>query len=160
METTRHFTATTYVVNDGATVLHEHPKLGIHTPPGGHLHRDELPHEAAIREVREEVGLSAALVADDAGVETAAGRSLPEPAHHMLYDVDACDGDVAHQHVDFVCYASVPSRDVAPAGTGEAAADAWTWHTASDLRAGGFDDDVVELGVEAIRTVSAATEEA
>ena len=56
METTRHFTATVYLVNDGATALHEHPTLGIRLPPGGHVDRDELPHEAGLREVHEETG--------------------------------------------------------------------------------------------------------
>jgi 8-oxo-dGTP pyrophosphatase MutT (NUDIX family) len=59
METTRHFTATTYVVNDGATVLHDHKRLDLWLAPGGHIDRDELPHEAALREVREETGLDA-----------------------------------------------------------------------------------------------------
>ena len=50
METTRHFVATCYVVNDGATLLHEHEKLEMWLPPGGHVDRDELPHETALRE--------------------------------------------------------------------------------------------------------------
>ncbi|WP_164093824.1 NUDIX domain-containing protein, partial [Stenotrophomonas maltophilia] len=57
METTRHTTATIYIVNDGATALHWHRRLGIRIPPGGHVERDELPHEAGLREVREETGL-------------------------------------------------------------------------------------------------------
>ena len=58
METTRHFVATCYVVDDGATLLHEHEKLGMWLPPGGHVDRDELPHEAALRETYEETGLA------------------------------------------------------------------------------------------------------
>jgi ADP-ribose pyrophosphatase YjhB (NUDIX family) len=152
METTRHFTATTYVVNDGATALHEHPALGIHIPPGGHLARDELPHEAAVREVREETGLEATLVADD-GITSPGGRSIPQPAHLMLYDVDTVDGDPVHQHVDHVFFARVPTRDVDPAGDDEVAGDAWTWYTPTALRERGFDEDVVRIGTEAIETV-------
>ena len=74
METTRHFTATVYVVNDGATALHEHKRLGIHIPPGGHVDRDELPHEAALREVREETGLEATLLDDTPTVRAAPAR--------------------------------------------------------------------------------------
>ena len=48
METTRHFVATVYVVHKGATLLHEHDRLGMWLPPGGHIDRDELPHEAAV----------------------------------------------------------------------------------------------------------------
>jgi ADP-ribose pyrophosphatase YjhB (NUDIX family) len=158
METTRHFTATTYVVNDGATALHEHPSLGIHIPPGGHIARDELPHEAAVREVREETGLDATLVADD-GVPSPAGRSLPQPAYQMLYDVDVVDGDPAHQHVDHVFFAWVPSRDIDPDGRDEVSADGWAWYTPADLRAEGFDDDVVAIGTEAVEAVTASREE-
>ncbi|WP_418283082.1 NUDIX domain-containing protein [Halorubrum sp. DTA98] len=157
METTRHFTATTYIVNDGATALHEHDRLGIHLPPGGHVDRDELPHEAAIREIREETGLEADLVADRADVETPNGRPLPEPAHLMLHDIDVHpDGSVGHQHIDHLYYAHVPHRRIDPAGDDEAAADDWNWYTPDDLHASEFDSDVVELGCEAIETVADA----
>ncbi len=157
METTRHFTATTYIVNDGATALHEHGRLGIHLPPGGHIDRDELPHEAALREVREETGLEAELVADRADVETPNGRSLPEPAHQMLHDINVHpDGSVGHQHIDHLYYAHVPSREIDPNGDDEATADRWEWYAPSDLRASDFDEDVVALGCEAIRTVKNA----
>jgi 8-oxo-dGTP pyrophosphatase MutT (NUDIX family) len=152
METTRHFTTTTYVVNDGATALHEHPSLGIRIPPGGHLARDELPHEAAVREVYEETGLDATLVAAE-GVASPAGRSLPQPAYQMLYDVDSVDGRPVHQHVDHVFFARVPTRDIAPAGDDETPADAWDWYTPTDLRTAGLDDDVVTIGTEAIEAV-------
>jgi ADP-ribose pyrophosphatase YjhB (NUDIX family) len=46
METTRHFVATVYVVNGGAVALHEHDRLGMWLPPGGHVEREELPHDA------------------------------------------------------------------------------------------------------------------
>jgi 8-oxo-dGTP pyrophosphatase MutT (NUDIX family) len=158
METTRHFTATTYVVNEGATALHEHPSLDIRIPPGGHIARDELPHEAAMREVREETGLDPTLVVGD-GVPSPAGRSLPQPAYQMLYDVDVVDGEPAHQHVDHVFFAWVSSRDIDPAGHDEMPADAWDWYTPEELRADGFDEDVVVIGTEAIETVAASIEE-
>jgi len=159
METTRHFTATTYIVNDGATALHEHGRLGIHLPPGGHIERDELPHEAALREVREETGLAAELIADRADIDAPNGRPLPEPAHQLLHDIDVYpDGSVGHQHIDHLYYAWVPSRAIDPRGTDEAAADEWAWYTPAELAAGPFDADVIALGREAIDAVSEAVE--
>lgn len=170
-ETTRHFTATVYVVNDGATALHEHPRLGIRIPPGGHVGRDELPHETARREVREETGLDATILDErdasesraesgttsesdaETSITAPAGRELPRPRHQMLYDVDVLDGEVVHQHIDHVYYATVPSRDVTPQD-GEAAADTWEWFTAPDLRASNLEPDVVALGIEAIEVAS------
>jgi 8-oxo-dGTP pyrophosphatase MutT (NUDIX family) len=100
METTRHLTATVYLVADGATALHEHPRHGTRLPPGGHVERDELPHKAGLREVREETGLDATLVdaADrTTGVADAIGATaVPEPHHHLLYDVTVHDDAVSH----------------------------------------------------------------
>ncbi len=150
METTRHFTATVYVVADGATALHDHRRLGLTIPPGGHVDRDELPHETAIRECREETGLEATILpAGDTPLETETGRSLPRPRRQMLYDIDVHDGRVAHQHVDHVYYATVPSREIDPAD-GEVGVEDWRWYTPDELRASDVDDDVVALGCEAI----------
>jgi ADP-ribose pyrophosphatase len=154
METTRHFVATVYVVNEGATALHEHEKLDMWLPPGGHLDRDELPHEAAVREVGEEIGLSVELVTPRGVLQSENARSLPQPQHFLLEDIDACDGDVGHQHVDFVYYGRAESRDIDP-GPGETPADAWEWLTPEQLRsrADELPTDVVEAGQRAIDTV-------
>ncbi|WP_336344451.1 NUDIX domain-containing protein [Halalkalicoccus ordinarius] len=149
METTRHFVATVYVVNDGATLLHEHRKLGLWLPPGGHVERDELPHEAARREAREETGLEVALYESHDDVHSPTVRSLPEPAHLLLEDIDRLEDRVAHQHVDFVYYGRVDDRDLDP-GDGERAAEAWEWVTPEELEEDRFDSDVRRLGREAI----------
>jgi len=157
METTRHFTATTYVVNDGATALHEHEGLGIRLPPGGHVDRDELPHEAALREVREETGLDADLVATESSVTGPNTRGIPEPAHLMLHDINVHgDGSVGHQHVDHLYYARVDSRAIAPNGADEVGPDRWGWYTAAELAASGLQQDVIDLGREAIAAVDDA----
>jgi 8-oxo-dGTP pyrophosphatase MutT (NUDIX family) len=154
METTRHFTSTVYLVNDGATALHRHPKLGIRLPPGGHVDRDELPHEAGLREVREETGLDAELLGSAPDIDAPAGRALPQPRYQMLYDIDVHPGGrVAHQHIDFVYFARVENRAIAPDGEDEPGAEAWAWYTPSELRASNVDADTVDIGCEAIAAV-------
>ncbi|MFC7136760.1 NUDIX hydrolase [Halobaculum litoreum] len=156
METTRHFTATVYLVNDGATALHRHPRLGIRIPPGGHVDRDELPHEAALREAREETGLEPTLVDDTEPVEAPAGETLPTPRHTMLYDINVHeDGTVGHQHVDSIYFASADARAIDPAGDDEVGADGWEWYTPAALRESDVDSDTTAIGIEAIETVGA-----
>ncbi|ELZ26749.1 ADP-ribose pyrophosphatase [Halogeometricum pallidum JCM 14848] len=151
METTRHFTATVYIVNDGAVALHRHERLGIRVPPGGHVDRDELPHEAGLREVREETGLVAELLDETDPVAAPAGTVLPNPRRQMLYDIDVReDGRVGHQHIDHVYYATVDSREVDPAGDDEAGAAAWEWYDAEALRESDLDADTVQFSLEAI----------
>jgi 8-oxo-dGTP pyrophosphatase MutT (NUDIX family) len=152
METTRHFTATVYLVNDGAAALHEHARLGIRIPPGGHVDRDELPHEAGLREVREETGLDATLLGSAPEVPAPDGEPLPTPRYQMLYDINVHeDGTVGHQHIDHVFFARAPSRDIDPA-PGEEPPEAWDWYTLAELRESDVDPDTTSIAIEAIET--------
>ena len=47
----RHFTVAVFVVWEGKVLLHLHRKLGMWLPSGGHVERDEIPDNAAVREV-------------------------------------------------------------------------------------------------------------
>ncbi|WP_435195165.1 NUDIX hydrolase [Natronomonas sp. EA1] len=158
METTRHFVATVYVVCDGATALHEHERLGMWLPPGGHIDRDELPHEAALREAKEETGLDVELYAEQGEMDSETARSLPEPQHFLLEDINVHDGAVGHQHIDFVFYGASETQEIAPDGHDEAHPERWEWFTVEELeaRADELPEDVVEAGKRAIRTVSAS----
>ena len=156
METTRHFVATVYAVNGGAVALHEHDRLEMWLPPGGHLDRDELPHEAALRETEEELGMTIDLVAPQERITSETVRSIPQPQHFLVEDINVHgNGEVGHQHVDFVFYGAAPSREIQP-GDGEQPADDWTWFTAAELRAHNDEipADVVEIGRRAIETVA------
>ncbi|MGB7053659.1 MAG: NUDIX domain-containing protein, partial [Acidimicrobiales bacterium] len=53
-----HVTASAVVVGRRGVLLHRHRKLGRWMQPGGHLDPAEEPAEAAVRECREETGLS------------------------------------------------------------------------------------------------------
>jgi 8-oxo-dGTP pyrophosphatase MutT (NUDIX family) len=156
METTRHHTATAYVVESGAVALHRHDGLDRWLPPGGHLDRDELPHEAARREVEEELGMAVELVAETETIESETVAQLPQPQHYQLADVTVTDQGISHQHIDQVYYARAPHRTIEPA-PGEQPASDWSWFTAAELRerAGEIDPDVVEIGQLAIESVTA-----
>ncbi len=59
LATTRHFTATGFVVHDDSIALHWHPKVKAWLPPGGHIEPNEDPVQAVLREIEEETGLKA-----------------------------------------------------------------------------------------------------
>ncbi|MGH2447110.1 MAG: NUDIX hydrolase [Chloroflexota bacterium] len=106
-ETTRHFTATTFVVYNGKVLLHRHPRQQIWLPPGGHIERDELPDEAALREVREETGL--AVILSSAGQADELARDMgtavvAQPAYILVEQINQ-----HHQHIDFV-YQAIPEN--------------------------------------------------
>jgi 8-oxo-dGTP pyrophosphatase MutT (NUDIX family) len=155
METTRHFTATTYVVTDGATALHHHDKLDMWLPPGGHIDRDELPRAAARREVHEEIGQEVTLHEPETAIETGTVSELPGPEYLLLEDIHSyAEGQVGHQHIDFIYFGSVPSREIHPQGDGERGIDHWEWFEPEDLRSRPeLSAEVREIGLEAIEVV-------
>jgi hypothetical protein len=73
----------------------------------------------------------------------------------MLFDVNVNpDGEVGHQHIDFVYFGAVGGRVIDPAGDDEAAAGEWEWFTREDLRAfSELETEVEALGVDAIEAV-------
>jgi hypothetical protein len=72
----------------------------------------------------------------------------------MLADVNVCDGEVGHQHIDHVYYATVESRAIDPV-PGEPGPEAWAWYDPAALRESDVDPDVRQLGTEAIETADA-----
>ncbi len=51
------FTVEVFVVHNNKVLLRKHDKLKIWLSVGGHIELDEDPNQAAVREVKEEVGL-------------------------------------------------------------------------------------------------------
>ena len=96
---TRDFTATTFVVWRGAVLLHKHKKLGRWFPCGGHIEADELPDEAALREVLEESGVPVALVGERA-LPLTEPRQLVRPRGVQLEAITE-----GHEHIDLIYFA-------------------------------------------------------
>lgn len=62
----RHFNVTVYIVNEESKkfLMIKHKKLQKWLPPGGHIEPNEIPDDAARREVFEETGLKVHLFGD------------------------------------------------------------------------------------------------
>lgn len=98
-QTGRHFTVAVFVVWEGRVLLHHHRKLDMWLPPGGHIEKDELPDDAALREVWEETGVRVALVGERReDVEDPV--QLHRPAGVQLEDIGP-----GHQHIDLIYFA-------------------------------------------------------
>ncbi len=97
--TGRHFTVAVFVVWERKVLLHRHRKLGMWLPPGGHIERDELPDEAAVREVFEETGLRVELVGERRE-DVSDPVQLYRPAGVQLENIGP-----GHQHIDLIYFA-------------------------------------------------------
>jgi 8-oxo-dGTP pyrophosphatase MutT (NUDIX family) len=93
------------VVFEGKVLLHRHRKLGMWLPPGGHIERDELPDDAAVREVFEETGIRVELVGEKR-------EDIEDPVQlHRPAGVQLENIEPGHQHIDLIYFA----RPVGPA---------------------------------------------
>jgi ADP-ribose pyrophosphatase YjhB (NUDIX family) len=99
MGLTRDFTVATFVVHNDEVLLLWHRKLQRWLPPGGHIEPNELPDEAAVREVAEETGVAVELVGP-IGLPVERPRQLIRPAGVQVEDI-APD----HQHIDLIYFA-------------------------------------------------------
>lgn len=96
---------TSYVVDleREALLLVYHRKMQKWLSPGGHLEANEIPEEAAKREVFEETGLNIAFFPDEyIHIDRWNARSLVRPFLCLLEEIPAYKGEPAHQHIDLI----------------------------------------------------------
>ena len=99
----RDFTVAVFVVHGDRVLLHYHEKLKRWLPPGGHIEPNELPDEAAVREVIEETGVACVLAGgtrmhfDDPSLPV----QLVSPAGIQLEQIGP-----EHQHIDLIYFAA------------------------------------------------------
>ena len=140
---TRDFTATTFIVQGGRTLLLFHKEIRLWLPPGGHIDRDELPCNAAVREVREETGLEVTLLSSRSCMGTVEVLARPEC---ILLEQITPD----HQHIDLIYFGRVVGGRLAIA---ESEAEGYRWCTAEELEEDDIAEDIRRLGQMAIREV-------
>ena len=131
----REFTVAVFVVHEGHVLLLLHPKLGRWLPPGGHIEPNELPDEAAVREVEEETGVRVGLVG---------GRGLPidEPRQLVLpVGIQLENIGPGHQHIDLVYFAE-PVEDGHRVSGDFAAQVGAAWFGPDDLETLGADQEI------------------
>jgi len=95
---TRDFVSTVYIVKDSKILLVFHKRLNMWLPPGGHIDDNELPCDAAKREVLEETGFEVDLI----GKEELLGKGVKMLVHPKVLQLE--DIEEGHQHINLVYY--------------------------------------------------------
>jgi 8-oxo-dGTP pyrophosphatase MutT (NUDIX family) len=137
---TRDFTVAVFVVWQGCVLLHPHRKLGLWLPPGGHIEANELPDQAAVREVLEESGVRIVLESRPAiSFEASSPVLLAQPRGVQLEDIEP-----GHQHIDLV-YFAVPKSGPEAGYDGGISSEGspFGWYAAADLESLGVSGEVL-----------------
>jgi 8-oxo-dGTP pyrophosphatase MutT (NUDIX family) len=150
-EVLRHFTVAVFVVHERRVLLHYHRKLGRWLPPGGHVEDNELPDDAAVREVLEETGIRAQL-RGSRGLPIEHPRQLVVPAGIQVEHIYP-----GHEHIDLVYFAQPDPADVRAAEVDPrlAESDRVGWYLAEQLADLGADAEIQAWAQRALDALSA-----
>lgn len=120
------FAADVFVVFDGKVLIRKHDKYDFWLGVGGHVELDEDPNQAAVREVKEEVGLDVVLDASLLPVHTRTPREYELIPPHFLNRHRISE---THEHISFVYFAKADTDVVVP----EKETDEWKWLTREEV---------------------------
>ena len=153
----RHFTATTFIVFQEGIFLHWHRKIEKWLPPGGHIDKNEDPVTAALREVKEETGLTCQIISKFKPFSFSSPKQIIPPLVINLEDInDPKEG--YHQHIDMI-YVDYPVNSLNGLKNGWILVDRKKLNdrvkfSVSDNFSIAPEEDVISLGLYAIDLVA------
>ncbi|PIN99779.1 hypothetical protein COT72_04280 [archaeon CG10_big_fil_rev_8_21_14_0_10_43_11] len=100
------YTVEVFIVHDHKVLLRKHDKHKIWLSVGGHIETGEDPTQAALREVKEEVGLDVLLYAPEQAPSFEEGgyQELVQPTYMNRHRIND-----HHEHLTFVYFATTHS---------------------------------------------------
>ncbi|MEI7741679.1 MAG: NUDIX domain-containing protein [bacterium] len=103
------FTSEVFIVHKNRVLLRMHDKFKFWLSVGGHIELNEDPNEAALREVKEEVGLDVKLHGEAHQTEAAETgfKELISPVYNCRMRISP-----THEHVTFVYFATCESDNI------------------------------------------------
>jgi len=145
------FCSETFVVYKDTVLLRKHDKLKTWLSVGGHIELDEDPNEAAIREVKEEIGLNVTLVSEE-GKQPAFRKnknSLIPPQYLNRHDITD-----RHEHIAFVYFAKSEANILKLSDT--EITDECKWFTKKELIENnyGISEDIQFYALKALEKLS------
>ena len=153
----RHFTATAFIVFQEGIFLHWHKKIEKWLPPGGHIDKNEDPVTAALREVKEETGLTCQIISKFKPFSFSSPKQIIPPLVINVEDInDPREG--YHQHIDMI-YVGYPVNSLNGLKNGWILVDRKKLNdrvkfSVSDNFSIAPEEDVISLGLYAIDLVA------
>jgi 8-oxo-dGTP pyrophosphatase MutT (NUDIX family) len=122
------YTVEVFVVNNDKVLLRHHDKYHKWLSVGGHIELNEDPNQAAVREVKEEVGLDVNLVADLKPITTLRDgyAELIPPVFMNRHSIND-----NHEHTALTYFATSDTQKIKL----ESESDRWVWLNKEELEA-------------------------
>ncbi|HWA31882.1 MAG TPA: NUDIX domain-containing protein [Candidatus Paceibacterota bacterium] len=139
------FTVEVFIVYRDKVLLRMHDKYKIWLSVGGHIELHEDPIQAALREVKEEVGLDVKIIGEALSFKEDEYTYIPAPrflGRHKVSDT--------HEHIVFVYFATAESDAVAPSSNYHERAET-RWVSLKELETMDLRPNVRHLAAEALK---------
>ena len=122
------YTAEVFIVHANKVLLRFHDKYKFWLSVGGHIELNEDPNQAAVREVKEEVGLDVVLWDGDQKLKHQRDeyRELVPPFALNRHRISE-----AHEHVSMIYFATSDTDAVTPGSQDKS--DEWKWVAKEEL---------------------------
>jgi len=126
------FCSEVFIVNEGKILLRKHDKFRVWMSIGGHIELDEDPAEAAVREVKEEVGLDVKLFDDyEPKIETLGDTNrVVAPRFINRHRINE-----THEHIAMVYFATTENPNVFVLQNSHETVneEEWNWFTKEEV---------------------------